>query len=300
MIFKNSLLIGLFSIFSVLLGIVRDRLLATVVGIGPTLDVYNAAFRIPDFLYSLALAFVTSATVVPFLTVENKHGVLVDARHKLSSAMILFLLVISFCALVIAISLPLYASLIVPGFTFSQREEFIFVTRILLLQPIFLGITSIISCFAQLKNHFLLYGIAPLGYSIGIIIGILFLFPVYGVQGLVYGVLLGACISFAIQLFSLRGSKMSHVFPYFSFVDAKELLHIGLPRTGVNVLTQIRTIIFTAVATTLGPGVLSSYLFAQRVIDALVQVIQQSITTASIPVLSKEYVERRIKEYKHQ
>jgi peptidoglycan biosynthesis protein MviN/MurJ (putative lipid II flippase) len=73
---------------------------------------------------------------------------------------------------------------------------------------------------------------------------------------------------------------------------------LSFPRTGVNVLTQLRTIFFTAFATTLGPGVLSSYLFAQRITDAVTQVIQQSVTTASLPVLSKEFVENRITEYK--
>ena len=75
-------------------------------------------------------------------------------------------------------------------------------------------------------------------------------------------------------------------------------MKLGLPRTGVNVLTQARVIFFTAFATTLGPGVLSSYLFAQRITDAVSQIIQQSVTTASLPVLSKEFVESRIVEYK--
>lgn len=298
MIFKNSVLLAIFSLLSVLLGIFRDRLLSTMVGIGPVLDVYNAAFRVPDFLYALSLAFVTSGTVVPFLTVEDRRGQIIDSRHKLSSISLFFGGVISLCAVIIAITLPLYAHSIVPGFSEEQMSVFISVTRILLVQPILLGLTSLISCFAQLKNHFILYGIAPLGYSLGIIGGILVLFPRYGIYGLIYGVIIGATISFSIQLFSLRHAKMFDVLPYFSVQDVKDLLKVGFPRTGVNVLTQLRTVFFTAFATTLGPGVLSSYLFAQRVTDAISQVIQQSVTTASIPVLSKEFVEKRIVEYK--
>ncbi len=298
MIFKNSVLLAVFSILSVLLGIFRDRLLSTIVGIGPVLDVYNAAFRVPDVLYAISLAFVTSGTVVPFLTIEDRKGHIVDARHKLSSIALFFGGVISLLGIVIAVTLPLYARFIVPGFTEDQMETFISVTRIMLIQPALIGLTSLISCFAQLKNHFVLYGVAPLGYSLGIIGGIVFLYPVYGVHGLIYGVIIGAMLSFAIQLISLRKAKMFDVFPYFSFADVKELLRVGFPRTGVNVLTQLRVVFFTAFATTLGPGVLSSYLFAQRVTDAVTQIIQQSVTTASIPVLSKEFVEHRISEYK--
>jgi putative peptidoglycan lipid II flippase len=297
MIFKNSVLLAIFSLLSVLLGIFRDRLLSTMVGIGPVLDVYNAAFRVPDFLYALSLAFVTSGTVVPFLTVEDNKGNIIDARHKLSSIALFFGGVISLFAIVIAFTLPLYAGKIVPGFSKEQVEVFISVTRLLLIQPILLGLTSLISCFAQLKNHFILYGVAPLGYSLGIIGGIVVLYPSYGIFGLIYGVLFGALLSLVIQLFSLRKAHMMEVFPYFSFADIKAIVRIGLPRTGVNILSQVRNIFFTAFATILGPGVLTSYLFAQRVTDAVTQIIQQSVTTVSIPVLSKEYVENRLSEY---
>jgi peptidoglycan biosynthesis protein MviN/MurJ (putative lipid II flippase) len=90
MILKNSALLAIFSILSVLLGVVRDRLLATHVGVGPILDIYNASFRLPDFLYAMSLAFVTAGTVVPFLTVENKAGHMIDSRHKLSSISLFF------------------------------------------------------------------------------------------------------------------------------------------------------------------------------------------------------------------
>jgi putative peptidoglycan lipid II flippase len=162
MIFKNSFLLAVFSILSVLLGIFRDRLLATHVGVGPILDIYNAAFRLPDFLYAMSLAFVTAGTVVPFLTIENKAGNVIDSRHRLSSISLFFAGWASLVGLIIAITLPLYARIIVPGFTDEQLVTFISVTRILMLQPILLGITSLISCFAQMKNHFVLYGISPL------------------------------------------------------------------------------------------------------------------------------------------
>jgi putative peptidoglycan lipid II flippase len=298
MIFKNSVLLGIFSILSVLLGIVRDRLLATSVGVGPILDVYNASFRLPDFLYALSLAFVTAGTVVPFLTVEDKHGRVIDSRHKLSSISLFFGGTISLIAIFLGVTLPLYARFIVPGFTSEQVALFIDVTRLMLIQPILLGITSLISCFAQLKNHFVLYGIAPLGYSLGIIGGIIYLYPLHGVHGLAYGVLIGAFLSLLIQLFSLRKAKMGQVFPYFSLHDVHDLIKLGLPRTGVNVLTQLRVVFFTAFATTLGPGVLSSYLFAQRITDAVTQIIQQSVTTASLPVLSREFVENRIRDHR--
>jgi putative peptidoglycan lipid II flippase len=299
MIFKNSALLAFFSVLSLLLAIVRDRLLAMNVGVGPTLDVYNASFRIPDLIYGAILAFVTSGTVVPYLTRENKHGDILDPKIKLASLTMFFVAIIGFLALIIALTLPLFAHFLVPGFTEAQVATFVTTTRLLLLQPIILGVTSLISCLAQMKNQFLLYGLSPLGYSFGIIMGIIFLYPPLGITGLIYGVLLGSVLSFLIQVFSLRGVHIVKAFHHTSFTYIRELAHLAIPRTGTNVTTQLRLLFFHGFATTLGPGVLSAYLFAQKITDAVVQVIQQSVTTASIPVLSRDLIEQKVSDYTH-
>ncbi len=299
MIFKNSALLAFFSVLSLLLAIVRDRLLAIHVGVGPVLDVYNASFRIPDLIYGAMLAFVTSGTVVPFLTRENKHGDILDPKTKLASLTSFFIAIIGLLAFVLALALPLFAHHLVPGFTDAQVATFITTTRLLLLQPIILGVTSLISCLAQMKNQFLLYGLSPLGYSLGIIAGILFFYPHFGVMGLIYGVLLGSILSFLIQAFSLRGVNLAKAFHHTSFAHVRELAHLAIPRTGTNLITQFRLLFFHGFATTLGPGVLSAYLFAQKITDAVVQVIQQSVTTASIPVLSRDLIEQKVGDYTH-
>ncbi len=298
MILKNSVILAFFSVLSVVLGVVRDRLLATHVGVGEVLDIYNAAFRLPDLLYAFSIAFVTSATVVPFLTVEDKKGEIQDPRKKLSSLFLFIGISLTLIGVIIALTMPFYARHVVPGFDEGQLEQFISVSRLLLIQPVLLGLTSLVSCFAQLRNHFILYGISPLFYSLGIIAGILFLYPSLGVTGLIYGVIVGALLSFLVQLLSLRKAHMSEVLFHFSWGHISELLRIGFPRTGLNIVTQVRVITFTGFATVLGPGVLSSYLFAQRVTDAVVQIVQQSVTAASIPVLSKDVVERKVEQYK--
>lgn len=297
MILRNSFILAFFSILSVLLGIVRDRLLAVYVGVGPTLDVYNAAFRIPDLLYGVFLAFITAGTVVPFLTKENKNGEIIESEKRFSALLFFFSSIMIFLIIFVFFTLPLYARAVVPGFTDEQLREFIFATRILMLQPLFLGVSSLISCFAQLKNEFIYYGIAPLGYSLSIIFGIVFLYRDIGVNGLVFGVIMGALTSLLIQAISLRKHKFSIRRAHFNIKYIYELLRFALPRSFTNLVSQARVMFLTAFATTLGVGVLSSFLFAQRITDAITQIISQSLTTASLPVLSREHEEGRIKEH---
>jgi len=298
MIFRNSLLLAFFSAVSLLLGIIRDRLLADHVGIGFTLDLYNASFRIPDLLYGTLLAFISAGTVVPFLTKEDKDGRQISPLHRLIALSSLFLIINLVVGITLFIALPFIAHLIVPGFTLEQRESYITLTRVLMIQPLLIGLASLFSCYAQLRNEFFLLGVSPLLYSIGIIYGVIYLYPVYGVKGLITGVLIGAALSLLLQTFSLRTLRKHHFKHIFSWYLTKEAIRLALPRSGTNIITQVRTIIFHGFATVLGPGYLSAYLFALRVTDAVVQIVQQSVTTASIPVLSRDYSENKIDLYK--
>ncbi len=297
MIVRNSILLAIFSVLSVLLGVVRDRLLAGYVGVGPTLDVYNASFRLPDLAYGAFLAFITAGTVVPFLTRENKDGKITESEKRFTSLLFFFSIAMVLVACIVVLTIPWYARLLVPGFSQEQLQEFIFATRLLMLQPLILGVSSLISCFAQLKNSFFYYAVAPLGYSLGIIFGIVFLYGDMGIYGLVTGVLVGAFLSLLIQALSLKAHKFSIHSQNVSKEYIKELALFAFPRSFTNIISQLRVLFFTAFATTLGPGVLSSFLFAQRITDAIVQITSQSVTTASLPVLSREHEEGRIREH---
>src|ERR1035437_7479628 len=119
---EAALLLGGFALLSQILGLVRDRTLAHIVGPGPMLDIYYAAFRIPDFLY-LSIASLASITVLmPFLMNRmNKDN---DSNEKakifinnIFSAYLIFMVIAS---LLIAIFMPYIVRYIVPGFNESQ------------------------------------------------------------------------------------------------------------------------------------------------------------------------------------
>jgi len=50
-----AFIIGFASLASRLVGVLRDRVLASTFGAGHDLDAYYAAFRVPDFLYNLII-----------------------------------------------------------------------------------------------------------------------------------------------------------------------------------------------------------------------------------------------------
>ena len=64
---EAAFLLAVFAIFAKILALFRDRLLAHFFGAGIELDIYYAAFRIPDFLYVSIASLVASAVLIPFI-----------------------------------------------------------------------------------------------------------------------------------------------------------------------------------------------------------------------------------------
>jgi putative peptidoglycan lipid II flippase len=216
MILKNSAILAFFSIISLVLGIFRDRLLAQIVGVGPMLDVYNAAFKIPDLVYALLLSAVSAATVVPFIT-KASDAEEDDIPARFNSLFFFFGGALIMFSVAAAFLVPYVAKHVVPGFDEFQIKYFITMTRILLAQPFFLGLSALISSLAQVRHRFVLYSVAPLFYTIAIILSIRFLYPLYGIYGIAWGVIAGAFLSLLAQSYTLYESRMKLSWSLFAW-----------------------------------------------------------------------------------
>jgi hypothetical protein len=86
--------------------------------------------------------------------------------------------------------------------------ELIKLTRVLLLSPVFLGFSNLLASITQINRRFFIYAISPVVYNLGIIFGIVFLYPVMGLSGLGAGVVIGAFLHFAIQVPFIISQRM--------------------------------------------------------------------------------------------
>src|SRR3989338_2496629 len=73
-IHQAAYLLGVFAILSQLLAFLRDRLLAHIFGADTSLDIYYAAFRIPDFIFVTVASIVSLSVLVPFIIEKEKQG----------------------------------------------------------------------------------------------------------------------------------------------------------------------------------------------------------------------------------
>ena len=174
-------ILALSALISRVLGVVRDWLLAKTFGAGPELDVYFAAFRIPDLVYNILIAGGVIVAFLPLFSEYFSKGNKEDAWRFTNNTLNIFLFFLIFLCLILFIFASPLIKLITPGFDPEQLQKTIFLTRLMFLSPIFLGLSSIFSGILQYFNRFLIYGLCPILYNLGIIFGVLFLAPPLGV-----------------------------------------------------------------------------------------------------------------------
>ena len=194
----GAIIIALFSLLSRILGLVRDRLLFSTFGAGDVLDTYYAAFRLPDLIFNtLVLGALSTAFIPVFL--EYWHKDKEKAWRIANSVLNIMLVILVVLALLAFYFAPEMISWIAPGFDIEKRLITAELTRIMLIGIIFLGLSNIASSILNAFKRFTAFAIAPVMYNIGIILGIIILVPMFGIQGLAWGVVLGAFLHFFVQ-----------------------------------------------------------------------------------------------------
>lgn len=283
---QAAYIIALFAIGSQLLAIVRDRLLAHTFGAGIDLDLYYAAFRVPDLLYVLFASVLSIYILLPFV---NRYTEQVSDRAGaavLSQVFSLFLLIYAFVAALLAFTAPWYIPVIFPGFA-EHFDTLILLLRILLLQPFLLGLSSLCGVVTQMNHRFILYALSPLLYNLGIIIGIAAFYPRLGLEGLVWGVILGAMGHLLIQVPFVRASE--YKFSLVKHVDwslMREILIVSIPRALTLSVNQIVLLVLIGAATVMTAGSVSVFQFAFNLQSVPLAVIGMSYSVAAFPTLS--------------
>jgi len=285
---QAAILLGVFSLGSHILGLLRDRLLAHNFGAGNVLDVYYAAFKIPDYIYVTIASLVSVTVLLPFIVDRINSEDKKSALELLNSLLTVFVVAIGLVSAVIFIFMPTLAPWVAPGFSADQYDTLILLSRILLLSPILLGLSNLFGSITQTYEKFFVYAFAPLLYNIGIILGIIFLYPLWGITGLVWGVILGAFLHFAIQIpvvFSvgLKPSLTSKP----NLVDVWKVISTSLPRTVALSAHSFVLIILTALASLMDVGSITIFNFSYNLQSVPMVIIGVSYSVAAFPALTK-------------
>jgi putative peptidoglycan lipid II flippase len=288
-----ALLLGAASLASRFLGVLRDRVLAGEFGAGDTLDVYYAAFRIPDLIFNLLILGALSAGFIPIFTAaicgaKEKNEKPKEAWEIANSVMnIMGVALAVLCGLFI-VAAPWVVPLITPGFSPQKMSFTVAMTQIMMLSPFFLGFSNILGSILQSFKRFFVYSLAPIFYNVGIIIGALFFTRWWGIYGLAWGVVLGAAVHMLIQVPATW--QLGFRYRWIFDLANKKVRAIGkmmIPRILGLAVSQINLVVMTVIASTLVPGSLAVFNLANNLQYFPIGIIGISFAVAAFPLLGE-------------
>ncbi len=297
---EAAFLLGIFALFSQIMAVIRDRLFAEKFGAEIVLDIYYASFRIPDLIFVAIASFVAITVVMPFF-IENLSKNKEKARDLINNIFTLFFFTITLVSIAAYFATPTLVEKFFSGFDASAKADVISLTRVLLLSPILLGISNIFASITQAFRNFFVYALSPVLYNIGIILGLLFFYPVYGIIGLGLGVILGAVFHVLIQL----PVVLAHGFlPKFSlkidFKEMKKIIVLAIPRTIGLSAQQIALFTLIAFASSMAVGSIAVLQLSFNLQSVPLSIIGVSYSVAAFPTLARLYSSRETKKFIEQ
>ncbi|MGI6103486.1 MAG: murein biosynthesis integral membrane protein MurJ [Patescibacteria group bacterium] len=284
------------TLLSNILGLLRDRFFAQKLPVD-LLDTYFAAFRVPDLIFNILILGTVSAAFIPvFLEYRRKSEAEAwDVAHSAISLAILTMVVI---AGLLFFALPTLVPYLVPDFSPAKQELTVSLARILLIQPVFFGLSYLFSGILNALKRFFVYAIAPLIYNLSIIVATLFFVEDYGVTALAWGVVAGAFLHMFIQFLAARSVGYRLVVRWnFSGPAIRKILRLMVPRSLGFGAWQLTLVAFTAIASSLGAGAVAAYNFADNIQTMPVAVFGLSFITALYPTLATEYSAGNTREF---
>ena len=274
-------------LLSQLLGLVRDRLLASHFGIVQLSDAYTAAFRLPDLLFTLLVSGALAVAFIPIFTkhwVKDEHEQAWELTNDILNFLIIGTIVLALVCIVLADPLT---HLITPGFDPERHALTVHLTRIMLATPLLFSVSSVLGSVQQAFQRFLVFALSGVLYNVGIIVGIIFLAPSLSIYGVAYGVVIGAGLQAAVQLLGLVGLGYRYHFTLnWRNKNLHQVLKLMVPRSIDQGIDQINYIVETIIGSGLATGSLSAYYFANNLKNVPLVIFGTAISTAAFPGLA--------------
>ncbi|MFL5685635.1 MAG: murein biosynthesis integral membrane protein MurJ [Chloroflexota bacterium] len=289
---RGALLLAFLSFVYFIAGIVRNRVFANTFGPGPELDAYNAAFRIPEIALDVLVAAGLTAPFVPIYTAlrhDDERAANDFGRTVLTAAVA----VMAIAVVVILFAAPWLATTIGAGFDQPTRELYIDLLRINCLAQILFAASICLGEVLVANRRFLFYALAPILYTAGIVLGTVLGAERFGIVATAWGAVAGAMLHLGVRTLGILPTSFRPG-PGFRFHTPafREFIRLMLPRMISHPIEPLTFTFFTALATTIAVGGVSTVNFALDYQVVPVSLIGISFSLAVFPTLSTAFADR--------
>jgi putative peptidoglycan lipid II flippase len=269
------------------LGWLRLSVIGAKFGDTPDLDAYLAAFRIPDTLFNLLVAGALASAFIPVFTgylVKEREDEAWRVASSVMNAIVLLLIAVSAVMWLLA---PWIVPALAPFPDPEQRETAIRLSRIMLLSPIFMGLSALFTGILNSYRQFLSGATAPLVYNFVIILFALFATPFLGIEALAWGTVAGALMMWLVQVPELTFRRTRYKLALdLGHPGVREIVSLTIPRTLALGAVQLIFIVDTYLAAKMPEGSLTALIYAQQLMQLPLGVFSIAISAAVFPTLA--------------
>ncbi|MGI5898104.1 MAG: murein biosynthesis integral membrane protein MurJ [Candidatus Dojkabacteria bacterium] len=312
---KNSVyMVMVILLITKVLGFLKLRIIAQLFGVSHELDIFWAAFTIPDMLFMVVVAGSINAAIIPIFT-EILHKKGQESLDKFFNNLSLVInCTIMLIATILFVLTPQLTEFIINSegiqntLNFAHKIEredfdlFVNLTRIMMISPVLLSVSTLITGYLQSRKQFFVTSLAPLFYNLAMIVGPI-IFVAYmksGVYGIAWSAVIGSFLHFLIQLplfKKLYKGKLSCSITTFkeALKDNQILraLKLATPRTISIIGEQINVVVNTLISFSLSVGALSAYKFALSLHTFPINIIGSSVAQVALPDLAEHSEDKK-------
>lgn len=286
------------TLFSRIIGFIREMMLPNMLTMGVETDAYNNAFILPDLMYSLLLGGAISAALIPVLsgyidTDKEKEGWRVVSTFVNT----VFLLMLMLCAAGVIFSGGIMKLLISGQDKETTRYLATRISRVLFPSIAFLMLSGILNGVLNSHRKFAAAALGPVIYNAGSVLSIYFLSP-YGVDRIAYGIL-GSAVLYFLTVLAFSYRKMKFYIPKVSYRDreTRKLFALAFPSFLSASVIQLNIMVSMKFTNYFEEGKVTAFKLADRTWQMPYGIIAVSMGIALLPTLSGVYAKRDMKHF---
>jgi putative peptidoglycan lipid II flippase len=295
---RGALVLSVLSFAYLLMGQLRNRVLASKFGLSEELDIFYVAFRIPEVALDVLVAAGLTAPFVPIFSTlkrSDERAANEFGRTVLTAAV----LVMAAAMLVLIAAAPLIADQVANKLSPAGRALYVDLFRINCLGQIVFAASIAIGEVLVANRRFVFYALAPILYTAGIAGGTLIGAERFGIYAPALGAVVGAILHLAIRSVGTLQTSF-RIRPQLRIRTAafREFVRLMLPRMVSYPIDPILLTFFGLVALEAGTGSASALSFADDYRVVPVILVGQQFSLAVFPALSAAYADRDLASFR--
>jgi putative peptidoglycan lipid II flippase len=296
--------IGFGTLVSRLSGFAREVITAAVFGAGTAMDVFVAAFTIPNLLCRILGEGAVESGFMPLFKGMHARGEVRRAwrlagRTANTLALVLLAIVIAGIA-----GAPILVSIVAHGFPADVARETARMTRLMFPFGLAIGMAALMGAVLLAFGRFRVYSLAPVLLNVGIVGAVLTLAGRLSYTSLAVGVLAGGALQFLVQVPFARavaradGERLFRRGLGLADPDVRRAASLTGPVMLASGIQRAGVIVDRTIASFLVPGSISSLYYSFRLVHLPYAILALAAGRSAAPALAEHHALGRRREFR--